>query len=226
MRNVAALGRLALAAPIPMPDAYEAAIRIVLGEHADEAESIPPDLTRGTLDIPSRQTRVVADQDRWTIRCESRESPLDFVDSLTSDFSQMWEIFVDTAVESVVFHSIWIDPVETTWVELVDQFRRAFTADFGLIREAVDLMQAYTFAGNAQATTGPMQPEQLRRDYLVFGDDSVVPPQFLFAHVHYEAPVGGSLTPDSLRNILTRGVLYGQDVADDLGAQFLKGRSA
>ena len=95
--------------------------------------------------------------------------------------------------------------------------------DYQLAHQARDLSQLFDFAGedfSGKVTTGPMDQEQLLREYLRFGTDETLPAHFLFADIAYTASAAQSSQPEALRELLVKGMRYGEDVTNALAAQF------
>ena len=228
MPCVAALARLTFTDHLPLLDVRRAVCNIVLGGTVPDEDRPATALADKPIlvDVASERTRVIVHGHGWAVTHELAESPARYVDALAAQFARAYPAFDGLALESATLNSAWIEPVQTGWADLLRRYREAFMTDYELSRQASDLSQSFDFAGegfSGKAQTGPMQQEQLVREYLNFGGDETLPEHFLFADIAYEAPSDQSSQPENLREFLARGMAHGERMAGALSTQFRRG---
>ena len=227
VRCVAALASLTFEEHLPLLDARQSVTRLILGDQAPGAESSTAEPASGPIrvDIEEERTRVVVHAHGWSVSRELADSLVEFVEALTAQYLRVQGAFDGLPLRSAALNSAWVDPVDTDWGTLVDQFRQAFMTDYGLAREANDLGQGFDFTGDGflgSAHIGPMQRDQLIQDYFSFGDDDAVPDQFSFADIRYEITADDSSRLEDPREFFLQGILYGERLAEAFAVQFRK----
>ena len=96
-------------------------------------------------------------------------------------------------------------------------------ADYDLVYQVSDMGQMFDIVGEDYSSTvhtGPMDREQLVRDYLAFGFSDALPERFLFADIGYTGIPQQGLGSADLRNFLRKGMAHGKTLADKFSTRF------
>ena len=180
-----------LGPPTPFESVRESLMGKSIAAEEQDVDPVSPILPF-RVDLVEERTFVEVSSIQWTFYTEKRgdhhEKSLwigKLVDKVQSD-----NVLIGSGVATVVVDTTWSFPFDGGWNDLFSQYSRAFAATNALPSGATDislLFDADVEGGTIHVQSGPMNREQLIRDWSRFSDPEEMPQNLLFMVYSYRS---------------------------------------
>lgn len=180
-----------LGPPTPLEAVYESLAGRVLGPEEGSPSSDFP-LVPFRIDLSSDKTSVEVGRTTWTFHTEKAESidhKAKWLAELTSR-AKSKSYLDDPRISAVSVESAWVFPYVGSWEDVVGQYCKAFFAPATLPAEAMDASALFDVTlsdAELHVQSGPMNKQQLLREYARFLDASEVPETMVFMFCKYDS---------------------------------------
>ena len=183
------------------------------------------------VQVPSKRLGALVSPRSWSVRSERLTDAESMFEDVLNHFEPAEDYFRDVPADSVVVSSHWIEPLTMNWDDLVQTYIRAFYRPGAILAGASDATAVFDVAredGQDTYQSGPMQKEQLLRDFLNFWgtDEPGLPDVLLFlghvASVKCSGPIDvttlGGITEDAMGRAMSFGESHYAQFARSIGA--------
>ncbi|MYI83460.1 MAG: hypothetical protein F4056_09335 [Chloroflexi bacterium] len=214
--------RLDLESDIAFPTPSEV-VREVVGRAGSEAlapPNVPTLVPSAQVRVPAKRLGVLASGHSWSVRSEHLTDVESMFQDVVEQFRLAAGFYAEVAARSVTVSSHWIEPLDMRWSDVVRAYVGAFYRSETLPPEASDATVVFDVArddGEDTYQSGPMEKNQLVREYLNFWDaDEPGLPEvlFFFAHralIRSDASMDPSTLEETSRGALDRAISFAEN---------------
>ena len=173
-----------LGPPTPFESVWESFMGKSIAAEKQDMDAVPPMLPF-RIDLAAERTFVEISDNRWIVYTERRGDHIEkssWIRELMAK-AQSGVLLNEDSVSAVIVDTTWAFPFEGEWDDLFFQYSRAFAATNALPSGATDislLFDADVEGGTIHVQSGPMNREQLIRDWSHFSDPEEMPHNLLF----------------------------------------------
>ena len=173
-----------LGPPTPFESVWESLMGKSIAAEEQDMDTVPPMLPF-RIDLAAERTFVEVSDNRWIFYTERQGDHFEkssWIRGLMKKV-QSENLLNEDSISAVVVDTTWAFPFEGEWDALFSQYARAFAAANALPSGATDLsllFDAESEGGSIHVQSGPMNREQLIRDWSHFPDPSEMPENILF----------------------------------------------
>ena len=189
------------------PTPLEAIRQSLTGRPLDSEERVSHanfPLVHFRIDLSDDRTFVEVMGNDWTLHTEKLGDVSEkamWVKELVAR-SRSDNFLRDAAITAVSVETAWVTPFQGEWSDLLQRYSEAFVAPQSYPPETVDasvLVDARGPSGTIHVQSGPMEKEQLLRDWVVFLEFAEVPDRMLFVLHRYRSE-------DDLEVVVSAGI--------------------
>lgn len=180
-----------LGPPTPFESVWESLMGKSIAAEEQDMDTVSPMLPF-RIDLAAERTFVEVSNNQWIFYTERQGDHLEkssWVRGLMAKV-QSGNLLNEDSISAVSVDTTWAFPFEGEWDALFSQYARAFATANALPSGATDLsllFDAESEGGNIHVQSGPMNREQLIRDWSHFLEPSEMPDNFLFMFHSYRS---------------------------------------
>lgn len=205
------------------PTPLESVRELLMGKHIaaeeQDMDTVPP-MPPFRIDLAAERTFVEVSSNQWTFHTERQGDHLEkssWIRNLMTR-AQSDNLLDESAIAAIIVDTTWAFPFEGEWDALFSQYARAFAAAHAMPSGATDislLFDAETEEGAIHVQSGPMNREQLIRDWSHFPIPSEMPENLLFMVHSYRSD-------SDVDKALSAGIGRAEAEATRIGKVFLE----
>ena len=175
----------------PFESVWESLMGKNIAAEEQDRDTVPPMLPF-RIDLAVERTFVEVSDNRWIFYTERQGDHLEkssWIRELMAKV-QSGNLLNKDSISAVIVDTTWTFPFEGEWDDLFSQYARAFAAANALPSGTTDLsvlFDAESEGGSIHVQSGPMNREQLIRDWSHFPDPSEMPENLLFMVHNYRS---------------------------------------
>lgn len=210
MRLVKVITELRFSGRLKLLKLQEELYLAILGEELKQPERWPaPGLI---LESRQRKMRTTFELKRCAVDLEEVPNIGHCVQAISSIFKKVDDILGIPLLARVGIRSMWIEPFEGTFTELLTVYRKSMLAKTILSEEASDVGLVLDFLDEdckVGLTTGPMEAQQLKTQFLTF-EEKTIPDVFIFADIDRATTNQTKYSNKFLSEFIRKGLSYGE----------------
>lgn len=216
MRLVKVITELRFSGRLKLLKPHEELYLAILGEELKQPERwITPGLT---LQAKQRKMKTILEAKRCAVDLEEVPNIGYCVQTIAGIFKKVDDILGIPLLARVGVRSMWIEPFEGTFADLLAVYKKSMLGSNILCKQASDVGVVLDFVDEdckVSQTTGPMETQQLKTQFLAFEPESI-PDVFIFSDIDRATTNETKYSNKFLNGFIRQGLDYGEERAKTL----------
>lgn len=213
MRLVKVITELRFSGRLKLLKPYEELYSAILGEEIKQPEKwVSPSLN---LRAKQKKMSTSLESERCAVDLEEVPNIGYCVQTISSTFKKVDDILGIPLLARTGVRSMWIEPFEGTFADLLTAYKKKMLGSNVLSEEASDVGFVLDFVDEdckVSLTTGPMEMQQLKTQFLNFEPEGI-PDVFIFSDIDRATTNETKYSNKFLSEFIRRGLDYGGERA-------------